>query len=161
MTGTCRCATCEEGENVAFCSAGTEGGRERWRDGERRGMFTEAEPEEQTESTTCSFPTLLFAACPHTRVNKQLIETPNTPLFPSRPRFFSSFVYKPSAVRSKRSERAMLNVLFSCSDRENELTSQKDNAGKILFHSVNNCSEKADVIISTKGHKHVSLHSRK
>lgn len=124
-------------------------------------MFTEAEPEEQTESTTCSFPALLFAACPHTRVNKQLIETPNTPLFPSRPRFISSFVYKPSAVRRKRSERAVQSVLFSCSDRENEITSQKDNAGKILFHSVNNCSEKADVIISTKGHKHVSLHSRK
>lgn len=124
-------------------------------------MFTEAEPEEQAESTTCSFPALLFAACPHTRVNKQLIETPNTPLFPSRPRFISSFVYKPSAVRRKRSERAMQNVLFSCSDRENEVTSEKDNAGKILFHSVNNCIEKADVIISTKGHKHVSLHSRK
>lgn len=68
------------GQNIAFCSAGME--REREMDRQRRGMFTEAEPEEQAESTTCSFPALLFAACPHTRVNKQLIETPNTPLFP-------------------------------------------------------------------------------
>lgn len=158
MTGTCRCATCEEGENIAFCSAITEGGRERWRDGE---VCLLKQSQRSRQKVQLVLSPLLFAACPHTRVNKQLIETPNTPLFPSRPGFISSFVYKPSAVRRKRSERAMQTVLFSCSDRENEIMSQKDNAGKILFHSVNNCSEKADVIISTKGHKHVSLHSRK
>lgn len=75
-------------------------------------MFTEAEPEEQTESTTCSFPTLLFAACPHIPVNRQLIETsPHTLLFPPHPHFISSFICKPLAVKHNSPEGATQQIL--------------------------------------------------
>lgn len=76
-------------------------------------MFTEAEPEEQTESTTCSFPTPLFAACPHTRVNRRLIETaPHThsSFFPSPPLFISSFIYGPLAPEHERIERVTQHI---------------------------------------------------
>lgn len=59
MTGTCGWGTCEEGKRCSLLRAETD--RQR-----RGGVFTEAEPELHTQSTTCSFPTLLFAACPHT-----------------------------------------------------------------------------------------------
>lgn len=85
MTGTCRWGTCEEGKTLHSAQPVWRERERESRDGQtaRRGMFTEAEPEEQPESTTCSFPTLLFAACPHTRVNRQLIEsTTHTSLSP-------------------------------------------------------------------------------
>lgn len=82
MTGTCRGSTCEEGKTLhSLLGSGLE--REGVREEERRAMdrkkerrerFTESEPEEQTERVQLVLSScVLFAACPHSQVNKQLI----------------------------------------------------------------------------------------
>lgn len=162
MTGTCRWGTCEEGKTLHSAQPV-------WReragmDRQRRGMFTESEPEEQTESTTCSFPTLLFAACPHTRVNRQLIETaPHTFLFV--PLFISSFIFKPLALKQQQDWACdaayfgQWTFFLLCSDRMKQCLTRTMLA---KFCSIlSTTAVKRPTQLSPPRSKHVSLHSRK
>lgn len=74
MTGMCCASTCEEGGTLLCSGLERERGemdKEKEKDW-RRETFTEPEPERQTgKEYNLFFPCSVFAACPHSQVNKQ------------------------------------------------------------------------------------------